>query len=227
MRICIFSDTHGNAVALEAVMADMRSRAPFDLTIMAGDLAQFGPRPAETVDMVRSLGCLVLTGNTDEYIVRNEHGGHDWVRSQLGQERLAYLAGLPFSYSVQPEAGHELLVFHANPCDVEQQMRRDTPEDELRSLLSGVNAEVLAFGHIHTPYIRRVEPHTLFDIASVGVPRDGDRRSAYGIAEWKDGQWHLEHVRVPYDVEAVVADIQSRNIPNGEQAIQVLRSARY
>src|SRR6476619_5504465 len=50
MRICIFSDTHGNVVALEAVIADMRTRAPFDLTIMAGDLAQFGPRPVETVD---------------------------------------------------------------------------------------------------------------------------------------------------------------------------------
>jgi hypothetical protein len=148
------------------------------------------------------------------------------VRSQLGAERLAYLATLPFSYSVRPEAGHELLIVHANPRDVEQPMRRDTPEESLRQLLSGVTAEVVAFGHIHTPYIRTVDGITLFDIASVGLPRDGDVRSAYGIAEWKEGAWRLEHVRVPYDFEAVFADIRKRNMPAQEQVIQKLRAVQ-
>ena len=227
MRICIFSDTHGNIVALEAVLSDMRSRGTFDLIIMAGDLAQFGPRPAETVDRIRALGCLVLSGNTDQYIARNEPAGLEWVRTQLGAERITYLAGLPFSYSIRPEAGHELLVCHANPCDVEKPLRPDAHEDDLRPLLVGLSADVLAFGHYHVPYIRRVEPYTLFDIASDGLPRDGDVRAVYGIAERKGGHWRLEHVRVPYDLESVVADIRSSSMPNPEPAIQTLRSAHY
>jgi putative phosphoesterase len=227
MRICIFSDTHGNVVALDAVLADMRRRDRFDLMVMAGDLAQFGPRPAETVDRIRELGCPVLTGNTDQYIVANEKGWHDWVREQLGAERIAYLAGLPFSYSVEPAADHPLHIFHANPHDLEGQLRYDRPESEVRELIAGVRADVLAFGHIHTPYIRHVDDHVLFDIASVGLPRDGDTRAAYGIAEWSGGNWRLEHVRVPYDVEAVAADLRARNVADAEKNIQTLRSASY
>ncbi|MEP7198392.1 MAG: metallophosphoesterase family protein [Chloroflexota bacterium] len=227
MRICIFSDTHGNLSALDAVLADMQPRGPFDLTVMAGDLALFGPRPAETIDRIRAMGCLVLMGNTDQYIVQNAQGAYDWIRAQLGAERLHYLAGLPFAYAVQPQAGHELLICHANPKDLEDHLRPDRPEAEVRALLDGVSAEVIAFGHIHTPYIRTVGAHTLFDIASVGLPRDGDTRAAYGIAAWTRNGWQLEHRRVAYDVEAVVADMRASGMPNAEEKIQILRSASY
>ncbi len=233
MRICICSDVHGNLVALDALLADMRAQGAFDLVVMAGDLCMFGPRPAECIDRLRELHCLILKGNTDQYIVEEagdsprELKAAKWSADRIGDERIRFLAGLPFAYSVQPAAGRELLIFHANPRDLEADLRPDRPEAYVRDLIGDVRADVLAFGHIHIPYIRTVGAQTLFDIASVGLPRDGDPRSAYGIAEWTNGKWQLQHRRVAYDVDAVAADMRASGMPNVEKQIGILKSARY
>lgn len=226
MRICLFSDTHGNLVALEAVLADMKHQGAFDLTIMAGDLALMGPRPAETIDCLRALNIPIIVGNTDLMIVQSEPMGV-WAREQIGQERIDYLARLPFAYSVQPAAGHELMIVHANPKNVDDALRPDTPESDVRNLVSHLNVDVLAFGHIHIPYIRKVDNLTLFDIASAGFPRDGDQRAAYGIAEWRDGQWRLSHRRVPYDVAKLLQDFQTCGMPRAERYAQLFENAKY
>jgi predicted phosphodiesterase len=233
MRICIFSDTHGNLVALDALLADMRRQGAFDLMVMAGDLAMFGPRPAETIDRLRSLNCLILKGNTDAYIVEQagkparELSAAQWAADRIGDERVAFLARLPFAYIVQPVAGHELLICHANPRDLEADLRPDRSEAYVRAVIEGVRADVLAFGHIHIPYIRQVGQQTLFDIASAGLPRDGDTRAAYGIAEWNGQSWVLAHRRVAYDIDAVSADMRASGMPAADKQIEILRSARY
>lgn len=43
MRVAIFSDVHGNAAALEAVLAELERLGPFDRRICAGDVALLGP----------------------------------------------------------------------------------------------------------------------------------------------------------------------------------------
>ena len=48
MRIAIISDIHGNLVALDAVLDDI-ARARVDRIVCLGDVAAFGPQPAEVV----------------------------------------------------------------------------------------------------------------------------------------------------------------------------------
>ncbi|MBI5877516.1 MAG: metallophosphoesterase family protein [Chloroflexi bacterium] len=228
MRIAIFSDTHGNLPALEAVLADMRRQGAFDLTVMAGDLAMLGPRPAETVDLVRSLNCPVLTGNTDRYLVKG--GSHPfiaWTVAQLGAKRIAYLSRLPFAYSVQPAPGRELLIFHATPRDLEDDLSPKRSDDELAARIAGTSADVLAFGHVHVAYRRTIGTQTLFDIASAGYPRDGDQRAAYGIAEWTRDGWTLAHRRVAYDIDLVAGDLRACGVPDGAQQAEMLLKAAY
>ena len=227
MCICIFSDTHGNLVALEAVLADMKQQGDFDLTVMAGDLALLGPRPAETIDCLRALNIPMITGNTEVMVVKGMEPLSQWTREQIGQARIDYLARLPFSYSVQPQVGHAMHIVHANPKDLDAALRPDTPESEVRELVAGLDAELLVFGHIHIPYIRSVDGLTLFDIASAGLPRDGDQRAAYGIAEWRHGQWHLQHRRVTYDIASVLADFNACGMPNAERQAHILERATY
>ena len=71
MRIGLLSDIHGNMVALEAVLADMRRHGPFDVIVAAGDLVWAGPWPAEVIDWARRSGALVLQGNTDAFFLRS------------------------------------------------------------------------------------------------------------------------------------------------------------
>ena len=48
MRILIFSDIHGNAVGLDAMLADIEGET-FDQMVCLGDAIQGGPQPAEVV----------------------------------------------------------------------------------------------------------------------------------------------------------------------------------
>ncbi|MGH3304586.1 MAG: metallophosphoesterase family protein [Streptosporangiaceae bacterium] len=65
MRLGILADIHGNAVALRAVLNDAAGRQ-VDRWWALGDLVLFGPRSAETLELLQSLpGISMLSGNTD------------------------------------------------------------------------------------------------------------------------------------------------------------------
>lgn len=113
MRIAVVSDIHGNLTALDAVIGDLREASP-DLVFHGGDLADSGARGAEVVDTIRALGWRGVAGNGEEALTRPEAleefarsstaPGAMWdairemmaaTREQLGEERIAWLGGLP------------------------------------------------------------------------------------------------------------------------------------
>ena len=86
MRIVIFSDVHGNVVALEAVLAAIRRDAAPDALFVAGDLALLGPRPAEALALLRSIeGARFVIGNTDKYLLDYSD---DYEEVAFARERL-------------------------------------------------------------------------------------------------------------------------------------------
>ena len=66
-RVLVISDIHGNLAALEAIVAKFPSLKPDQVAIL-GDHALFGPKPTETIDLIRKLqssGALVTAGTGD------------------------------------------------------------------------------------------------------------------------------------------------------------------
>jgi predicted phosphodiesterase len=242
LRIALLSDIHGNLVALDAVLADISRAGPFELTVVAGDVVWAGPWPAEVVDRVRSLDAVVIQGNTDAFFNHGPDNPPDdkqeknfaplvsWTSEQLGPERVDYLVGLPFSHRISTEPGHDLLVVHANPSDEQRPIWPEMSEAELGEILGSPGScdwEVLAFGHIHTPYVRSWHGRLLVDVASVGLPMDGDQRAAYAIVTWDGSTWQAEHRRVAYDVSVVARTMQTSGMPRGKHFSKRLLRAHY
>jgi predicted phosphodiesterase len=230
MRIALFSDVHGNVVALEAVLAAIRQEAAPDVLFVAGDLVLLGPRPAESLALLRSLdGARFVKGNTDQYLLdySADVDAVTFARARLAAADLAFIKALPFEQRLEVAPGHELLVVHANPRDLEQQIKLGAADTLIRPLLKGVTAEVVAFGHYHVPFVRKLDQWTLVDVASVGMPRDGDQRGVYVILTWDHGAWSVEHHRVPFDIEAVARDYATVGYPDAERAAERLLRARY
>jgi len=250
MRVAILSDIHGNFLALEAVLADISSAGPFDQIVVAGDLAWAGPRPAEVVDRVINLGATVIQGNTDAFFNAKPDEAPDgkeasrfavhlaWMREQLGRERVAYLRKLPFSHRIAPSAepGHDLLIVHANPHDMERAIPPRASEAELDELLlEGGQApswRALAFGHVHTPFTRTWRDRLLVNVASAGLPMDGDHRASYAILTWdgdagSGGAWRAEHRRVMYRQAIVAHEMRTGGLPRGKHFAERLMSASY
>jgi putative phosphoesterase len=228
MRIVVMSDVHGNVVALEAVLADIGRHAAPDALVVAGDLALVGPRPAEAVALLRSLDAAFVMGNCDRYILDREDDPQvSFALERLSDADMAFLADLPFGQQIEADPRHELLVVHANPRNLEDPIKPDTDEALVRPLLEGVDADVVVFGHYHVPFARRLDPWLLVDVASVGLPRDGDRRAVYAVITWDGVAWRAEHRRVPFDIEAVARDYRAVGFPHAERAAASLLRARY
>lgn len=230
MRITLFSDIHGNVVALEAVVAEIRRNAAPDLIFVAGDLVVNGPRPAETLALLRSIpNARFVRGNTDQYLIDRSADvvEVDFARAQLSAEAIAFVDGLPFEQRLEVAPGHELLVVHANPRDLEAKITPEQSDAEIRPLFEHVSAELVAFGHHHVPFVRQLNGRTLVDVASCGMPRDGDQRAVYATINWDGSAWHVAHHRVAFDIEAVAHDYHTVGFPHAAHAARRLLSARY
>jgi predicted phosphodiesterase len=231
MRIVILSDIHGNLAALEAVAAHLPAA---DRVIVAGDLCLEGPHPAEVLDRLAELGWELLTGNTDRDIVENPQDAKRkkreivaWTRERLGQERIDRLAGLPFLHRVDDGGCALALVVHANPLNLEDQLYPTLSEEQLRPYLDAAGAPLLAFGHLHIPYVRPVAGVLLVDVSSVGHPKDLDRRAAYTVVEWSGEERTVTQVRVPYDIEITVEALRCSDMPHANEEAESLLQASY
>ena len=237
LRIAVVSDIHGNLQALQAVLDDVSRRGPFDQLIAAGDYCLNGPDPALAFDVIREHADLLLKGNTDRDIVDEgtsdpEIGGKKrasiaWTREQLGDDRIAALDELVFEERVEPPGG-ALHVVHANPRDLNRHIFPDMPEDDVLALIGDIDADVLVFGHLHIPYRRRIGGPQLFDVASCGAPRDGDRRAAWGSFSWSpETGWRGTIHRTPYDHGATALRIIESGMPHPTRRIRELLRATY
>lgn len=238
MRVAILADVHGNLPACEAVLDDIAKQSP-DYIVAAGDLALRGAHPRETVQLLVDQCDALLVGNTDCYISGNYLGGAyrerehwkkdllEWTRQELGTELVELLGSLPFSVRYAPRRGQDLYICHANPRNLEESLEPTLDEPTLRRYLAHVDAAAVAFGHLHFPYRRRVGRTLIADVASAGIPRDGDLRPAYGLFTFTPKGWRVQIRRVRYQVRKATQAITARRVPGGPLLIHKLVEARY
>src|SRR5688572_15266642 len=69
MRLAIFSDVHGNPIALDAVLADISARGGVDESLILGDLAVAGHDPAGTLRRLSEIpNARFVRGNTETWL---------------------------------------------------------------------------------------------------------------------------------------------------------------
>jgi putative phosphoesterase len=235
-RIAVLSDIHGSLAALEAVAADIDRQAP-DLVLHVGDLVVNGPMPAEVVDLVRDRGWRGVLGNTDEILwtpgelqrqVARAPKLHDLLhvlfdetgpatRELLGEKRTEWLRLLPLELREV-----DLLLLHASPGDPWRAPMPDATDDALFETYGPLGAELVVYGHIHRPFVRRLPGLTVANSGSVGQPYDGDWRASYllidgGVATVR---------RVEYDLDRELADLARSGYPRASWLARMRRSGR-
>jgi len=236
MRLAVISDIHGNRTAFDAVLADLRATSP-DLILHGGDIAQGGSSPAYIVDAIQNLGWQGVVGNVEEVLWAPERLdelaarvpalaslmaciGEMVVatREWLGPSRIEWLHALPHVHREGP-----LAVVHASPESLWRSPLAAASDADLESAYALLAAPVVVYGHIHTPFVRRLKSFTVANSGSVGMPYDGDPRASYLLLE--NGQVIIR--RVEYDVEAERLLLAESGLPHAAWVAQILRSAKY
>jgi len=234
VRVAVLSDIHGNIDGLDACLNDLDAQGGADHVVAAGDLCMDGPFPDRVIARLRERNARCVRGNTDREIATADLATLDddeasmirWQRERLGHENVAWLRALPFSLSFGdgPDA---LLVVHANPHSDDEHVWPDADEPTLERFFASVIERTIAFGHLHLPYVRVWRDKTLVDVASAGLPKDGDPRAHYVIFTQRSGGWEVKSRRVAFDVERVAAAIVSEAMPGSRRLVTVLRRHRY
>ena len=236
MRYLVISDIHANLEALEAVLA-AGNAASCDRVLMLGDLVGYGADPNEVVNRIRALpGAVVIRGNHDKVAagVESMEGFNHmarlaiaWTAEALTDDNRTYLATLaegPIDIDEHVE------ICHGTPFDEDVYVFDDL--DALRSIRTSARP-ICLYGHTHVPAafhltgdeLQLIGPprgdrfrlsladdgRYLVNCGSVGQPRDGDPRAAYGILDTTERIMTI--LRVAYDVEAAQAKILGAGLP--------------
>jgi putative phosphoesterase len=234
LRIAILSDIHGNAHALNRCLDDLASRGGADVVVAAGDLCLDGPKPKKVLERLESIGARCVRGNTDRFIGATDLTDLDdedrqavqWARDEIGADWTRWLGELPFSIAFgENEDG--LLVCHANPENDDEHVWPDAYDDTLERLFGGVTQRTVAFGHLHLPYVRVWRGRTLVNVASAGLPKDGDPCAHYAILTWRSDGWEVQSRRVAFDVDKVARQLKRSGMPDAAKHIATLRRHRY
>lgn len=235
-RIALLSDVHANLHALDAVLADIAARPGIAGTYHLGDLVGYHPFPNECVARLAAAGVPGVAGNYDTTVAhRYRHCGcraetpaqealaHEsfaWTLAQVTDATRTALAALPFRLDLKPLGGHvagpTLILLHATPTNNLVYVTEDRSDDFLRKMAEHAGAragDVMAFGHTHTPWQRRVDDVLFVNTGSVGRPKDGDWRAGWTVLTLGDGAPRAEQVRVAYDVRAACDAIGSAGLP--------------
>jgi len=237
MRIAVISDIHGNPWALEAVLEDIGARS-VDRIVNLGDHF-YGPiAPAETWLILRGLDCLSLCGNQDRMLfapqpdeaARAANPTLRFVMESLGDDALAWLAGLPTSmalaegpYLCHGAVGRDDLYFLEDINSGHPVVATDVT---IAELLGNVRAELILCGHTHIPRtVQLLSGQLLVNPGSVGLPAYADDlplphtmencspHARYALVEKVGLHWQILQLCVPYDWDAAAraASAQGRD----------------
>ncbi len=228
MRIAIISDIHGNLSALDAVLADLRSR-PVDATYCLGDLVGYAAHPNEVIQRIRAEGIPTIVGNYDDGVgferdecgcaytnsVDKELGDRSlaWTKATVTPENKGFLRTLVSEIRFDADGRHVLLV-HGSPRRINEYLFEDRPTSSFQRLAASSNADIIVFGHTHKPYTKLVDEVLFVNAGSVGKPKDGDSRACYIILGPSDATNPVEFIRVSYDVAREAAAIRASDLPD-------------
>lgn len=237
MPVAIVSDIHGNLIALDAVLSAIADRGIKQI-ICLGDVAATGPQPREVIARLKQIGCPVVMGNTDDWLLEpklKERTDLDrqrsqemefWASQQLTSEDRAYLSGLQPTISALLENGERLLAYHGSPRSYSEFIQPTMIDSDLDAALAGYQADVFIGGHTHMQMFRRHRRSLVLNPGSVGLafdhawPFDNTTRNPpwaeYAIIDTFNGVLNVELLRVPFDVQTFHQIILASGMPHAE-----------
>jgi predicted phosphodiesterase len=191
-----------------------------------------GPLPAETLDRIMGLDALAIRGNADRELLSDPlpEGGmiDEWVGAQLEERHREFISGLPETIEVEVDGVGRVLFCHGSPRSDEEMILKTTPDDWLREMLDGVEADVVVCGHTHMQFDRHVDRWRVVNAGSVGLAYGGPG------AHWLALGPEVEHRQTMYDAASFAdqvetldwsiakqfADENIRNFPSEKEALE-------
>jgi predicted phosphodiesterase len=243
-RIAALSDVHGNAAALEAVLADIAREKP-DVLMVAGDHVLNGPEPALVIDVLRGLaddGALIIGGNTDIAVADFDYAAAfpwmtdgvpdaivdaaEWAHDAIGDERLDWLRRLPAERRWRADDDTLVMVCHASPGSQTAGFDQGLDPSVTIERVARTDARVIVCGHTHQPEVRDLGWKVIVNDGSAGYVFDGDPTASWALIDIADGEVGAEIRRTTFDTLAVANAISARGLSGDVYRAATVRTGK-
>lgn len=176
-KIAVISDIHGNLEALKIALKDIKEKN-IKKIICLGDIIGKGNHPNECIELLKD--ATIVYGNWEEFyskkVCSTEQGKkrYNYLDKILTKENKEFINKLPLSYELYI-SGRLVRFFHASPDNPWSNILSFDRFDKMynqflpsKETLSQERADVIVYGHTHTPNMMKLYNRTLINAGSVG-----------------------------------------------------------
>ena len=234
-KIALLSDVHGNATALEAVLANAESQGVTDYWFL-GDLLMPGTGRRNILDRLDQLPIsLQVRGNWEDSLWRALHGKLDlsrpshlyltrlchFILEEIRPEEIDRMQDLPLQVLTEVE-GLKIAVSHHLPDkNWGRELIHIGDQVDFDRLFEGNEAAIAIYGHIHQQFLRYgTKGQLVINPGSIGQPffldatLRQDLRAQYAVIEIDEtGLKDVDLCRVAYDVEQELEIARELQLP--------------
>lgn len=232
MRFAVISDVHGNALALDAVLADIATHG-VDAILCLGDHVSGPLDPAGAADRLMALDGPIIRGNHDRWLAERNRDGRDldpvdrFALLRMKADHRAWLEAMPATTVFNGE----VFLCHGTPAsdnaawlDGWYEDRRTTlpDEDTVARAAADTNYPVMLCGHTHIARsVRLRDGRQIINPGSVGLQLvHGSPDARYAVIERRKGKWMTSLRVVEYDHHAAGQQAVSNGFLPWKEALE-------
>lgn len=217
-QIAVLSDIHGNRLALEAVLEDIKKQGVKRIVDLGDSL--YGPLdPIGTAQLLIENNIPSVKGNEDRLLFETHEDNPtlEFVLGNLRSEHLSWIENLPRTYEF-----NEFYLCHGSPEKDTKYLIEEVKEEgvfvkepyKLLRDVSSIKQQIILCGHSHIPrIIYLINGKYIINPGSVGLPaykddvpyphimEAGSPHARYCIITKQNTNFGFETIAVPYNWE--------------------------
>lgn len=205
MKYVIFSDIHGNIIALDKMLED--TDGSYDGYIFCGDVFGYYGHPSEVIDRLLTIDHLfAVQGNHDVYYLNGEKTpelvqtyGNSYL-SPLTYAQKSFLAALEYRMNMEI-TDRKISILHGTPGNLLE--GRCYPDCKS---FDAYSSDITFFGHTHYRMDKMLGNVRIINPGSLGQPRDGQGFS-YVVYDFETDECEFRTVEI--DKEQLEKDLLS------------------
>ncbi|WP_033541001.1 metallophosphoesterase family protein [Planococcus sp. CAU13] len=245
MKFAVITDVHGNARALEAVLADIDAAGDVERIYCLGDMIAIGHETNEVLGILFGRDDVsMITGNHDEAVLALAAGRdyprshlhvlahHQWIADNLAPAFIDKLEELP--RIIREEfSGHRVLFthYHIEERKVEAPISED-PFSQIvepglgnaEKMFSGHGESLICFGHHHPQHFFHNDRTIYLNPGALGCNHKPE--APYAIVEAKAEGFEVEIKQAVYDNKAFLEAYETLQVPERDFILRIFHGGQ-